>query len=145
MAGWRHHESVETSREILKNFIDAKDVFAIVDKASNKVIGSLGLHKSWANDDERYKHLKVKEIGYVLSKAYWGKGLMPEAVKAVIEFGRDSCGIEAFTCGHFSKNQQSKRVIEKCGFTFVEQKVSYTKQLQESFEGMRYILICDKR
>lgn len=64
-----------------------------------------------------------------------------EAVKAVIEFGRDSCGIEAFTCRHFSKNQQSKRVIEKCGFTFVEQKVSYARQLQESFEGMRYILL----
>lgn len=141
MAGWKHHGSIEESREILKSFIAEKNVFAIADRESNKVIGSLGLHKSWANDDEKYKHLKAKEIGYVLSKAYWGKGLMPEAVKAVIEYGRKEWGIEAFTCGHFSKNQQSKRVIEKCGFTFVEQKVSYARQLQESFEGMRYILI----
>lgn len=141
MAGWRHHGSIEESRKILNSFIAEKSSFAIVDKESNRVIGSLGLHKSWANNDERYKHLKVKEIGYVLSKAFWGKGIMPEAVKAVIEFCKNEYGIEAFTCGHFSKNQQSRRVIEKCGFTFVEQNVFYARQLQESFEDMRYILI----
>lgn len=143
MAGWRHHESIDISREILNSFIAEKNVFAIVEKETNKVIGSLGLHESWANEDERYKHLNVKEIGYVLSKAYWGRGLMPEAVKAVIEFGKNACGIEAFTCGHFKKNQQSKRVIEKCGFAFVEQNVYDAKQLQESIEDMRYILICE--
>ena len=32
-----------------------------------------------------YKELYGRSIGYVLSKDYWGKGLMPEAVKAVIQ------------------------------------------------------------
>ena len=59
--------------EMLQSFISEKNVFAIVYKENNKVIGSLGLHESWANDESDYAHLKIKEIGYVLSKAYWGR------------------------------------------------------------------------
>ena len=84
MAGWKHHESIEVSRAILGDFMSHKNVFALAHRESGRVIGSLGLHPSWANEDEAYRHLKVKEIGYVLSRDYWGQGLMPEAVKAVI-------------------------------------------------------------
>jgi ribosomal-protein-alanine N-acetyltransferase len=141
MAGWPHHESIETSERILKSFIDGKETFAIYHKTDKRVIGSLGLHPSWANEDERYKSLKVKEIGYVLAKDYWGHGLMPEAVRAVIDYGFETLGLDAFTCGHFVGNSQSRRVIEKCGFTFVKQSEFYSDQLQRSFEDMKYILL----
>ena len=42
MAGWPHHGSIETSKSILKSFIDEKLVFALFHKADSKVIGSLG-------------------------------------------------------------------------------------------------------
>lgn len=145
MAGWPHHESIETSERILHSFIEEKEVFAVHHKFDRKVIGSLGLHKSWANEDETYKDLKVKEIGYVLSKDYWGKGLMPEAVNAVIDYGFDILGLDAFTCGHFSENSQSRRVIEKCGFRFTKQSEFYAKQLQRSIEDMKYILLREQR
>ncbi len=141
MAGWSHHESMETSERILRSFIDKKEVFAVYHKADQKVIGSLGLHNSWANEDERYKNLILKEIGYVLSKDYWGQGLMPEVVGAVIEYGFNNLGIEAFTCGHFTENNQSRRVIEKCGFTFVKQSEYNAKQLNRKFEDKKYILL----
>lgn len=141
MAGWEHHETIEVSRKILDDFISEKNVFAIVYIEENKVIGSLGLHRSWANDDEIYKDLKSKDIGYVLSKDYWGMGLMPEAVQAVISFCFNSCGLEALTCGHFEKNSKSKRVIEKCGFSFVRKSEYHAKQLQKSFSDMEYILL----
>lgn len=141
MAGWLHHESVETSRRILRLFIDGKEVFAIFHKADQKVIGSLGLHKSWANDDDEYRTLKVKEIGYVLAKDYWGQGLMPEAVSAVIDYGFKTLDLEAFTCGHFLENVQSRRVIEKCGFEFVKQSKFYARQLGQEIEDMKYILV----
>jgi len=140
MAGWPHHESIETSRKILRSFIDQKDVFAVYHKADQKVIGSLGLHKSWASEEEAYKSRKVKEIGYVLSKAYWGQGLMPEAVRAVIQYGFETLGLEAFTCGHFAENGQSRRVIEKCGFQFVKRSTYYAEHLQQIFEDVKYIL-----
>jgi len=140
MAGWPHHASIETSREILRSFIDRKDVFALYHKADHKMVGSLGLHKSWADEDNAYKALKVKEIGYVLSKAYWGQGLMLEAVHAVIDYGFGTLGLEAFTCGHFAENNQSRRVIEKCGFQFVQHGEYYSEPLQRSFEDVKYIL-----
>ena len=118
MAGFKHHDSIEVSEKILQSFISWKNVFAIVYKENNKVIGSLGLHKSWANYESSHSHLKLKEIGYVLSKEYLGNGLMPEALKAVIKFCFNTCNLDTLTIGHFSSNKQSKRVIEKCRFTF---------------------------
>ena len=112
-AGWKHHESIEDSRNILRIFTSSKDEFAITDKKNGKVIGSLGLHRSWANDDSEFADLKLKDIGYVLSKDYWGKGLMPEAVSAVISFCFNEQGLDAVTSGHSPANHQSKRVIEK--------------------------------
>lgn len=141
MAGWKHHGSVAESLKILQSFILERSVLAIVYKENNRVIGSLGLHPSWANEEDGYAQLKVKEIGYVLSKEYWGKGLMPEAVHAVIAFCFDRCGLEALTVGHFSSNNQSKRVVEKCGFSFVKTGEYYAKQLQQNFNEMKYILL----
>jgi len=145
MAGWPHHESIETSERILHSFIEEKEVFAVCSKSDHKVIGSLGLHRSWANEDEAYKDLKVKEIGYVLSKAYWGQGLMPEAVMSVIDYGFNTLDLDAFTCGHFIENGQSRRVIEKCGFRFARQGEFYAKQLDCHIQDMKYILLKKQR
>jgi len=141
MAGWPHHTSIETTKMILQSFVDGNEVLAIFHKPENKVIGSFGIHKSWANDDERFKHLKSKEIGYVLSKDFWGQGLVPEATKAVIDYGFNDLGIEAFTCCHFVENAQSRRVIEKTGFEFVMQSTYYSSQMDKTFDDMKYILI----
>jgi len=141
MAGWRHHESIEDSVGILRHFINEKDVFAIVHKVDKKVIGSLGLHYSWANDEAEYKDLKTKEIGYVLSKDYWGQGLIPEAVMAVIDYCFKQLDVDALTCGHFSTNNQSRRVIEKSGFIFMKHSEFYAKQLQRSIDDLKYILL----
>lgn len=140
LAGWRHHSSIEQTKEILSSFIDKKNVFAIEHKGACKVIGSLGLHPSWANETVEYFTLPAKEIGYVLSKDYWGRGLMPEAVTAAITFCFWQCDIELLTVGHFSHNHQSRRVIEKCGFTFVKQREHYAKQLDAHFTELQYLL-----
>ena len=100
----------------------------------------MGLHYSWANEELEYQDLKLKEIGYVLAKDYWGKGIIPEAVKRVIRFCFDEYGLDALTVEHFSTNNQSRRTIEKCGFEFVKNSEYYTKQLQKSFDDMKYIL-----
>ena len=58
-----------------------------------------------------------REIGFVLSKDYWGKGLMPEAVSGVIKWLFDEVGLDFIVCGHSPENLRSKRVQEKCGFS----------------------------
>lgn len=144
MAGWPRHKTMEESKMILDMFLSEKEVFALVLKENNKVIGSIGIHYSWANEDNNYKMLTSKEIGYVLSKNYWGKGLMPEAVSAVIDLCFSKLNIDALTCGHFQINKQSKRVIEKCGFTFVKEDEYFAQQLQKTLIDQKYILIHER-
>lgn len=136
MAGWKHHESLAETQRVLDGFLAEKNIFALVDKEHGKVIGSLGLHTSNAGGTE-YELLRCKEIGYVLSKAYWGRGLMPEAVKEVIRFCFDDLQAELLTVGHYAGNQQSKRVIEKCGFTFWRAYMN-EKHGKEVLEYIRY-------
>lgn len=117
MAGWKHHESIEKSQEILERFIKEDKTFAIVLKENNKVIGSLGVEKyGMEHTLTEFDGYQGREIGYVLSKSYWGKGLMPEAVSAVIRYLFDDLHFDFLLCGYYDFNVQSKKVQEKCGF-----------------------------
>ena len=114
MAGWSPHKNIEESKEILSRFIAHKRTFAVEFKG--KAIGSLGIEEY---DESRFPELagkKCREIGYVLSKAYWGRGLMPEAVKEVIRYLFEDEGLDVILCAHFLSNKRSERVQEKCGF-----------------------------
>ena len=121
MAGWNPHQSVQESKTILKMFIKGKNKFALELKENHKVIGSLGLEKMSLSLGGEYDNLAGREIGYVLNKAYWGRGLMPEAVKAVIAYCFQNEKYDYLICSHSVTNNQSKRVIEKCGFRFVKE------------------------
>ena len=120
MAGWPHHLDITTSMMVLKSFLTKDDVYAIVDKSTNKVIGSLGVHDSWTLKDKRFDGLNIKEIGYVLARSHWGNGLIPEAVEGVLLVCFEKWNLDAVACSHFDGNKQSKRVIEKCGFDFID-------------------------
>ena len=126
MAGWMPHESIETSKMILDSFICHKKTFALELKENGKVIGSLGLEER-DDDLDIPEALSGREIGYVLSKDYWGRGLMPEAVKAVIGYCFRELYWDWLTCGHFVWNNQSRRVVEKCGFRYVKDIVHTTR------------------
>lgn len=121
MAGWNPHQSIQESKTILEMFIKGKNEFALELKENHKVIGSLGLEKMSLSLGGEYDNLAGREIGYVLSKAYWGRGLMPEAVKAVIAYCFQNQKYDYLICSHSVTNNQSKRVIEKCGFRFVKE------------------------
>ena len=120
MAGWNHHQSMEESRRILDFF-----TFALELKENGKVIGSLGLEPR-DEDAGLPEELQGREIGYVLSRDYWGRGLMPEAVKAVIDYCFQELSFDYLTCGHFDRNDRSRRVVEKCGFRFLKKVVTPT-------------------
>lgn len=118
MAGWPPHKSKEESEKILTIFIDQKNSFAL--EYQGKVIGSVGI-KNYS--EENYPELAEPvgcAIGYVLSKDYWGRGLMPEAVKAVTGYLFDTVALDFVMAGHFDWNKQSARVLEKCGFQYIK-------------------------
>ena len=118
MAGWNPHRNLEESERVLDSFIKHKKTFAL--EYQGKVVGSLGIEEY---DEKNYPELndrQGREIGYVLSKDYWGRGLMPEAVKAVIAYLFDAAGLDFIIVGHFDWNSQSRRVVEKCGFRYIK-------------------------
>lgn len=55
------------------------------------------------------------DIGYWLGPPFWGRGLMPEAIRAVAEHAFD-LGFEAVAADVFDFNRQGVRVLEKLGF-----------------------------
>ena len=114
MAGWPHHVDKEESKAVLIHFIADHNTFAITSK--DKVIGSIGIGKYDEKKLPEFEYLKGCELGFVLAKDQWGQGLMPEALRAVINYLFTDHDIDFITCGYFIGNTRSMRVQEKLGF-----------------------------
>lgn len=139
--GWAVHKNLEESQETIKNILMAPENYAIVLKqdSDNKLIGCISLMFSGdgvtAIGDNEY------ELGYWLGKPYWGKGYMPEAVNILVDYAFDKLGAERLVCGFFEGNEQSRRVIEKCGFVYDRTaKDIYWKELNENKNIIYYYL-----
>lgn len=113
MAGWKPHVSLEESQEILKSFVESTEVWAIVHKEDNKVIGSIGLH-----NDRKRDNPNTRMLGYVLSEGYWGKGLMLEAVHMVLNYAFNEKKLDLISVYHYPFNKQSGSVIKNAGFKY---------------------------
>ncbi len=116
IAGWPVHTSVENSLEIIKNVLSADETYAVCLKEDNIAIGSIGLippMQSYTNAAEN-----EIEIGYWIGVPFWGKGLIPEAVRKLQEHAFITLGYTAMWCGYYDGNEKSKRCQEKCGFTY---------------------------
>lgn len=137
MAGWMPHKDLQESKMILEKFIAGKHVFAL--EYNGKAIGSLGVEKYKEEHYPQLAQLRGREIGYALSKDYWGQGLMPEAVNAVIHWLFDEKELDFVICGHFDWNDRSRRVIEKCGFQYLKT-VKFETKCDTIENAMDYIL-----
>ena len=125
MAGWLPHESIEVSQTVLNSFITGKKTFAL--EYEGKVIGSLGIETYNENTRPELCYQRGRSIGYVLSKDYWGQGLMTEAVKAVIDYLFTTVRLDFIVISHFLRNDRSRRVIEKCGFAYTGDGIHQTR------------------
>ncbi len=120
-ASWPHHESIEDSKRVIESFIKEKRTFALVDKKTNRVIGSIGIDSYKESLFPELQSLMGRELGCVLSKAYWGQGLMPEAIKRVIEYLFTEVKLDFIVYSHAKINLQSQRVCEKNGFRLIQE------------------------
>ena len=136
-AGWAPHKDLAESQTILNLFIQGKRTFAI--EYQGKAIGSIGIEEYKEACHPDLADLKGRELGYALSKDYWGQGLMPEAVQAVIRYLFGTVGLDFLLVYHFVWNDRSRRVIEKCGFRYIKD-VSYETRLGKIEPSKGYIL-----
>ena len=126
-AGWEHHKSKDKSLEILKMFIEEKKVFAIVLKENQKVIGSIGIEELSEELDKDLDNLLGRELGYVLNKDYWNKGIMKEAVSKVVDYCFNTLKLNFLMASYFNHNIASKKVLEKLNFKFYKDIIIETR------------------
>ncbi len=111
---WDAHETEHDSIEFL-NFVNEKynknqpAPWAIELKKEQKVIGTIGF-LNWDKINSK------GELGYVLHCYYWKKGLMTEALKAVIDFGFNNMYLNRIEARTVPENIPSQRLLEKVGF-----------------------------
>ena len=108
---WRPHTSLEETHAFIASCLASWDCgaaypYVLTGKNDGAVIGML----------EARPKTHLANIGYVLARAHWGKGLMPEAVQSFTELALSlplmfrveaSCDVE---------NRASARTLEKAGF-----------------------------
>lgn len=114
---WPPHSSVEVTKDILKSWYDSyknKNYYqwAIVLKDNGKEpIGSIGA----VSQDE---NIDMVHIGYCMGKKWWKKGIMSEALSAVIDYFINNIAANRIESRHDPRNPNSGKVMMKCGLKY---------------------------
>jgi ribosomal-protein-alanine N-acetyltransferase len=96
----------------------------------DQVIGTCGFHH-FADDYAR------AETGYALHPAYWGKGVMVEAMQAVLTYGFSDLSFHRVEAIIDIANEASKRLLLKLGFTY-EGNLRQRYRIADRFEDEHY-------
>ena len=113
---WQPYQNVEDVKGYIQYVIGTYEkpdayYWAIEEKNSGQVIGSISV--IWLNEE-----VESAEVGYCLSDDFWGRGMMPEALSAVIRYLFVTVGLNRIQAGHDVNNPNSGRVMEKCGMRY---------------------------
>lgn len=141
---WQPHSSVDVSRSIiedwLKEYSDEKYYhWAIVLKDNgNEPIG--GISAVQMNEDIFMVH-----IGYCLGRAWWRRGIMSEALKAVMDFMFDTVEVNRVESRHDPMNPNSGKVMQKCGMKYEGTLRSADRNNQGICDACYYALLRSER
>lgn len=121
---WNTHKTLDDSIDYVKFALgqyenESLAPWGIELKETGKIIGTIDFVS-------RQTAHNTAEIGYAMSQDYWGKGIMTEAAKALVEFGFNKMELARIQAKCFVENIGSQRVMEKIG-------MSYEGTLRKSF------------
>lgn len=111
---WPPHSDPEISRMVLESWITeyGKDSYYqwAIEYEGQPIGGISVVHK---NDQVEMVH-----IGYCIGRAWWHKGIMTEALGALIRFFFEEVGVNRIETRHDPNNPHSGAVMRKCGMKF---------------------------
>ncbi len=116
VAGWPPHKSIEESAEIIRTVFAQEGVYAVTLKDDDIAIGCIGLMTGSKSNFPISE--SEGEISYWIGVPFWGRGLIPEAMREMIRHGFEDLKLTTLWCGYFEGNEKSKRAQEKCGFRY---------------------------
>ena len=110
---WPAHAGVDISKMVLNDWIPRYEDgryfnWAMDYKENGQVIGNIAVVK--LREDTC-----AADMGYCMGRAWWGKGLMPEALTAVMNYLFYTAGLNRIAACHDVNNPKSGRVMEKAG------------------------------
>ena len=110
---WPTHVSEDVSRAVLNDWVPRYTDggyfnWAIEWKESGAVIGNIAVVKL-------NEAAEAADMGYCLSRAFWGRGIMPEALRAAEDYLFDTVGLGRVAACHDVNNPKSGRVMVKAG------------------------------
>jgi ribosomal-protein-alanine N-acetyltransferase len=113
---WDTHQSLGESRQFLRGALrqyrrGQPSSFAITLKDSGRMIGTIGF--MWVNLDHQ-----SAEVGYSLSRDYWNRGIMTEALRQVVAFGFERLRLNRIEAQHEVDNPASGRVMAHVGMQY---------------------------
>lgn len=120
MYAWEHafsyDEVVQWIHEnIMRYDRDGYSYWAVIEKASDRLVGVCGLISEQA-DDESYVG-----IGYIFNKSHWGKGYAFEAASSCINYAFDVLQLSEITAQIRPENLPSRKVAERLGMSVKKQ------------------------
>jgi [ribosomal protein S5]-alanine N-acetyltransferase len=86
--------------------------WAVVWRETGQVIGWNGLEFLFDTNET--------EVGYLMSREFWGRGLATESARAAVDFGLNTIGLKQIIGLTHPDNIASQRVLEKCGLSFTQ-------------------------
>lgn len=113
---WPTHTGVDVSKMVLTDWVadyekDDNYQWAIELKEIGQPIGSMGVVSH--NDKAQLVH-----IGYCVGRSWWHRGIMTEALQAVMDFLFDEVGMRRIESRHDPRNVNSGKVMVKCGMKY---------------------------
>ncbi len=110
---WDPHKSLSDSRAAIRGIRrlyrqGRPGSWAIELSQEHRVIGSIGY--MWLSPENR-----SAEVGYSLSRTYWNRGLMTEALGRVLKSAFEDLKLHRVEAQYDIRNPASGRVMEKCG------------------------------
>lgn len=103
------HQSLQDTKESIANYFMAAPFgkYGLIVKATGQFIGTIDLR---VNDTQANG-----ELGYALSRNFWGQGYMPEAARELLRLGFEKLGLIRIGAVHDQDNPKSGRVMAKIG------------------------------
>lgn len=113
---WEAHRSIGESRAYLRYMLRKYRAcepasWGIEWKETGRIIGTIGF--MWIQSDNA-----AAEVGYSLSRAFWNRGVMTEALRAVIHYGFSTLRLNRIEAIHELDNPASGAVMRKCGMQY---------------------------
>jgi len=113
---WPPHGDISVTQRSMEDKLRAYEgqdyyLWAIALKAAGQVIGQI---------DARGHNDAVHSvtIGYAMGRAWWNRGYMTEALRAVIKFFFEEVGMNRVEARHDPRNPGSGRVMQKAGMLY---------------------------